>query len=286
LELQPLHRAPHCHADCAPVEESFGAGATVAGPQPQPQLKREADGDRDNHEEGDAPPLSGPLLLETLARHGRERHPGSDTVAATAPEEAARVPMLRRGVTLALLRRVVRELQARGRCDVDCGQFLNGVHTTDSATDWREFDRARDAHSAKACCLHTGTSFVETCMAAGLTHDPGTGAPYFGAMDTFVSYTWRSDPSGPKHITLPKLVAAVEEALVADPRVADPEAACCFVDVLVCAQHRGARPGSGTCPNATDVGQFEAVVDACARLVLFCTPLTRPKALTRAWVLF
>ena len=145
--------------------------------------------------------LSGPLLLETLARHGRERHPGSDTVAATAPEEAARVPMLQRGVTLALLRRVVREVQALGRGDVDCGQFLNGVHTTDSATDWREFDRARDAHSAKACCLHTGTSFVETCMAAGLTHDPDTGAPYFGAMDTFVSYTWRSDSSGPQHIT-------------------------------------------------------------------------------------
>ena len=81
-------------------------------------------------------------------------------------------------------------------------------------------------------------------------------------------------------------MAAVEEALVADPRVEDPEAACCFVDVLVCAQHRGARPGSGTCPNATDVGQFEAVVDACARLVLFCTPLTRPKALTRVWCLF
>ena len=141
-------------------------------------------------------PLSGPPLLETLARHGRERHPGSDTVAALAPEEAARVPMLQRGVTLALLRRLVRELQARGRGDVDCGQFLNGVHTTDSATDWREFDRARDAHSAKACCLHTGTSFVETCMAAGLTHDPDTGAPYFGAMDTFVSYTWRSDPPG------------------------------------------------------------------------------------------
>ena len=139
------------------------------------------------------PPLTGPLLLETLARLGRERHPGSDTVAATAPEEAARVPMLQRGVTLALLRRVVRELQALGRGDVDCGQFLNGVHTTDSATDWREFDRARDAHSAKACCLHTGTSFVETCMAAGLTHDPDTGAPYFGAMNTFVSHTWRSD---------------------------------------------------------------------------------------------
>ena len=129
--------------------ESFGAGATVAATQPQPQLKREDDGDRDDHEEGNAPPLSGSLLLETLARHGRERHPGSDTVAATAPEEAARVPMLRRGVTLALLRRVVRELQALGRGDVDCGQFLNGVHTTDSATDWREFDRARDGCASK-----------------------------------------------------------------------------------------------------------------------------------------
>ena len=100
-------------------------------------------------------------------------------------------------------------------------------------------------------------------------------------MDTFVSYTWRGEG-----ITLANLVAAVEATLVADPGVADPAAAACFVDVFVCAQHRGVRPGSGTCPNATDVGKFEEVIDACARLVLYATPLTQPKALSRVWCLF
>lgn len=100
-------------------------------------------------------------------------------------------------------------------------------------------------------------------------------------MDTFVSYTWRGDG-----ITLANLVTSVEETLVADPLVKYPEKAACFVDVFVCAQHRGVRPKSNSCPNATDVGKFEEVVSACTRLVLYCTPLTKPKALTRVWCLY
>ena len=95
-----------------------------------------------------APPAS-PLpggILETLSALGQQRHPGSHTVAALGPEEDARVPMLQRGVTLAFLRRIVRELTALGRHDMDAGQFLNGVHTTSSSTDWKEFDRSRDAY--------------------------------------------------------------------------------------------------------------------------------------------
>ena len=53
----------------------------------------------------------------------------------------------------------------------------------------------------------------------------------------------------------------------------------------MCAQHRGER-GSGTCPNATDVGKFEEVIDSCERLVFYAHPLTQPKALTRVWCLF
>ena len=231
---------------------------------------------------------NGPLLA-TLSRLGRDRHPHSDTAAVTAPEEPDRVPMLQRGVTHAFVSRIVRELEALGRGDVDCGQLLNGVHTTSSATDWREFDRSRDALCLKACCLHTGLSFVETCIAAGLTHDPDTGEAYFGEIKTFVSYTWRSDPSGPKTITVRNLKVAVEDTLTAaaaDEAAADLAAAAMFIDVFVCAQHRGVRPGSGTCPNATDVGKFEEVIDACERLVLFCTPLAQPKALGRVWCLF
>ena len=81
-------------------------------------------------------------------------------------------------------------------------------------------------------------------------------------------------------------MAAVEASLAAHPDVPDPDAAACFVDVFVCAQHRGVRPGSKTCPNATDVGKFEEVIDACERLVLYATPLTQPKALSRVWCLF
>ena len=95
------------------------------------------------------------------------------------------------------------------------------------------------------------------------------------------SYTWRGEG-----ITLKNLVAAVEASLEAHPEVSDPEAVACFVDVFVCAQHRGTRPGSSTCANANDVGKFEEVVDATERLVLYATPLTQPKALSRVWCLF
>ena len=226
-------------------------------------------------------------LLATLSRLGRDRHPHSDTAAVTAPEEPDRVPMLQRGVTPAFVSRIVRELEALGRGDIDCGQLLNGVHTTSSATDWQEFDRSRDAFCLKACCLHTGLSFVETCILAGLTHDPDTGEAYFGTIKTFVSYTWRSDPNGPKTITVRNLKEAVEDTLTAADGV-DPEAAAFFIDVFACAQHRAVRTQtSGTCPNAIDVESFGEVFDACERLVLFCTHLTsRPKALDRTWCLF
>ena len=125
-------------------------------------------------------------IIEALSTHSQQCHPHSDTVAAVAPEEEARVPMVQRGVTLAFQRRLMLELAALDRSDIDAGQFLNGVHTTSSATDWREFDRSRDAYCGKACTLHTGLSVVETMMTADLTHDPDTGEPYFGAINTFI----------------------------------------------------------------------------------------------------
>ena len=125
-------------------------------------------------------------ILEALSTLSKQRHRGSHTVAAIAPEEKDRVPMLQRGVTLAFLRRIVSELAALGRAGIDAGQSCNGVHTTSGETDYKEFDRSRDGYSGKACALHTGTSFVETCMKVGLTHDPKTGEPYFGTMNTFI----------------------------------------------------------------------------------------------------
>ena len=85
-------------------------------------------------------------ILETLAARGRQRHPDSNTVAVLAPEECDRVPMCERGVTLVFLQRMVAELTRLNRHDADAGQFLNGMHTTSSATDWQEFDRARDEY--------------------------------------------------------------------------------------------------------------------------------------------
>ena len=79
------------------------------------------------------------------------------------------------------------------------------MHTTSSETDWKEFSRARDPHCLKSLCLPTGTSFVETCIASGLTTDPQTGRPLFGQMNTFVSYTWRGDG-----ISLGNMVRALE----------------------------------------------------------------------------
>ena len=85
-------------------------------------------------------------ILETLAARSQGRHPDSNTVAVLAPEECDRVPMCQRGVTLAFLRRMMVELTDLNRHDADAGQFLNGMHTTSSASDWQEFDRARDGY--------------------------------------------------------------------------------------------------------------------------------------------
>lgn len=116
--------------------------------------------------------------------------------------------MLQRGVKLVLLRNLLSDLVELKRRDIDSGQFLNGVHTTDSATDWKEFDRERDAYSGKACCLHTGVSFVETMIDAGLTHDPATGMPYFSDINTFVSYSWRGSGA-----SLANLIVSVDDTL-------------------------------------------------------------------------
>ena len=65
----------------------------------------------------------------------------------------------------------------------------------------------------------------------------------------------------------------------------DPDAAACFVDVFVCAQHENKRPGSNTCPSETDLNFWKAIA-TCKRLVLYATPLTQPKAFSRVWCLF
>ena len=188
------------------------------------------------------------------------------------------MPMLQRGVSLAFLHAILEALKELGRVDYDSGRFLNGGHTTNSKTDWQEFDRGRDPYSGKACTLHTGTSFVETCIAADLTHDKH-GKAFFGPINVFVSYTWRGEG-----ITLAKLVAAVVETL--EREGVDPGEVFMFVDIFVCAQHRNERPESKTCPNATDVGKFKEVIQHCERLLLYCTPIKSPRTLTRVWCLY
>jgi len=151
------------------------------------------------------------LILNKLAALSHKKHPESNIAAAIAPSEEERVPMLRRGVRLVMLRNLLSDLRELGRMDINSGQFMNGVHTRDSATDWREFSHEKDEHSGKACCLHTGTSLVETMIDAGLTHDPGSGAEYFGDINTFVSYTWRGEGA-----SLVALILSVEDVLTAD----------------------------------------------------------------------
>ena len=193
-----------------------------------------------------------------------------------APEEADRVPMRDRGVSLRFLHVLVAALTARGREHVDSGQLLNGEHTTSSVDDWEHFDRDKDAFCLKALTLHTGTSFVETCMDAGLVED-GDRKPFFGKIKAFASYSWRGIG-----VTFANLVSALE----GEPGSEDM---FYFIDVLVCAQHRlfgtRLRP-SGTCPNKTDVGMFEHVISHCNYLHLYATPITEPIVLGRAWCLY
>ena len=105
-------------------------------------------------------------------------------------------------------------------------------------------------------------------------------APFFGKINTFVSYTWRG-----KDITLLGMVTAIEETVAREtekfPRAQD---LFFFIDIFVCAQHRMIRRESGSCPNATDVGKFEPIVRTVA-YVLVCSPL-KDRLLSRVWCLF
>ena len=150
------------------------------------------------------------FILRTLAQKSRDKHPDSNTKAVKALSEDQRVPMLQRVVKLAMLRNLRADLSELDRTDINSGQFLNGTHTTDSATDWQEFNRDLDPFSGKACSLHTGASFVETMIDAGLMHDPVTGAPYFSSINTFVSYSWRGPGA-----SLSDLITSIEDALAA-----------------------------------------------------------------------
>ena len=59
-----------------------------------------------------------------------------------------------------------------------------------------------------------------------------------------------------------------------------------FLDVLVCAQHRGVRP-DGTCPSDADRSMFDDVIRGlCTRTVFYASPLLQPTALSRAWCLY
>ena len=168
----------------------------------------------------------------------------SDTTSNLAVEENERVSILDRGVSFAFLKQLRRELADSGRESCDSGQLVHGAHTSSSATDFEEFDRSRDDRCMRAVTLHTGLSLVETCMMAGVTESP-SGEPYFGRINTFVSYTWRGDGA-----TFAKLIDAILEAPAA--LNLDGESRL-FVDILVCAQNRGMR-ASHTCANSADVG--------------------------------
>ena len=85
---------------------------------------------------------------------------------------------------------------------------------------------------------------------------------------------------------MPNLVAAVEEALEAAQDVEDSNTVYMFIDIFTCAQHRNERPQSKSCPNKTDADKFKEVIAHCKRLLLYCTPITCPRALQRIWCLY
>lgn len=217
-------------------------------------------------------------LFETLKRSS-SLGCVSDTVCVVGVEEGQRVPVLDRGISLAFLRDIRQELVDSGRGNCDSGQLVHGSHTTSSATDFREFDRRKDDLSIRACTLHTGLSFVEACVQAGLVTSEATKEPYFGRINTFVSYTWRGNGA-----TFLKLV----DTILAETTVTHEgctSGVFLFIDIFVCAQNRGVRL-SGTCPNQVDVGHFETIIQACRTTLFYATPLVKPLALERVWCLF
>ena len=127
-EDRPIEAATRDDTTDAPVdEEEEGAGDAERVATPTQKVAVAA-----------KPKLHPAGLLTSLSEHGLAVHPESDTQSVLAPEEVDRVPMLQRGVTLAFLQQMIKELTSLGRGDIDCGQWLNGTHTTSSATDWKE----------------------------------------------------------------------------------------------------------------------------------------------------
>lgn len=103
-------------------------------------------------------------LLKHLAQLSKNEC-RSDVMAVHAREEEDRlVEISERGVSLTFLRHLSSELETLNRSSITCYELLWGAspRNTPDASPAREFSRAQDPYSIKACTLHTGTSLVET----------------------------------------------------------------------------------------------------------------------------
>lgn len=194
--------------------------------------------------------------------------------------EDERVPIMLRGVSFAFLRAYCDFLKQTGKQHANSGQIVNGIHTTSSATDWQEFDVRKDAHCVKSACVKSGLSFVETCMDDGVTHN-SDGRPFFGPINTFVSYTWRGEG-----ISFVSMVGALETTLRREYGPSAFDDFYFFVDIFACCQHRNEAVPRDQCPNFIDVSKFETIIVECERLVFYCFPVTNPLALERVWCLY
>ena len=65
--------------------------------------------------------------------------------------------MRSRGVSLAFLRFSLQELVILRRSNVDCGQLVNSIQTTDFKIDWKEFSRAIDGWCMMPAFMHDST---------------------------------------------------------------------------------------------------------------------------------
>lgn len=223
---------------------------------------------------------------------------------------------------MAFLRKLQRELKAAYRNRTTSSQLVHGKHTEELSLlrrtvfnqdthTWSvelpvppasKFDRSKDPMCIRGATLHTGLSLVETCMLNGITHvDDGCGGrkPYFGEATMFVSHAWFGTDA-----SFSKLVDALADEI--KEQGLNEEDEFFFIDTLSLAQNKQPNPRklkhNHDCPNHRDVNEFVCLFGVqpehdrpgspplprhkVQRLICYCAPLGRPRALQRLWCLY
>jgi hypothetical protein len=185
-------------------------------------------------------------------------------------------PLARRGVSAAFLDDLMGPDGTSACGLLTPGQLVHGRNTAAGDGDaWRRWKDGADPLCARSLTLESGVSLVEAFIDAAeasgderLTHSAG-GAPYFGDVTDFVSYTWHSMSCGELWQCL-KTRAARDDATGLD-------GVFHWIDIFAVAQNAGPK-------NEEDL-DFTQAIKASRRAVAVLSPWSYPSMLGRCWCL-